>query len=701
MNYIKNMDIKKMKQKDKNSDAIKIKKKYLKLLKEINIHNKLYYDKNNPKISDAEYDALWKNIKDLEINFPFLKRKDTPTKQVGYSPNKIFSKIKHNYPMLSLENALNLEDIKKYIEKTSRYLNIQNQFVELIAEPKIDGLSISLKYENGNFISGSTRGDGQIGEDVTQNLKTINNIPKKIEQLKKIKIFEIRGEIYMNKKDFIKLNDIRKEKNESLFANPRNAAAGSLRQLDKNIVKERNLKFFAYTYGEISNNVIYKSQSEFLEKIKNYGFPTNEHFKICKNLEDIELFYNKIEKIRDILEYDIDGIVYKINNINIQKRLGLVGRAPRWAIARKFPAEKAETQIKDITIQVGRTGILTPVAELNPVFIGGVKVSRVSLHNQDEIERKDIRIGDTIKLQRAGDVIPQVISVDKSKRKKNSIKFYIPKECPCCKSKTFRNKDEVAIKCTGGIAKCEDQQLGSLEYFVSRNAFNIEGLGGKNLKKFWKDKLIKYPFDIFYLNKFKDKIINKEGFGEKSYFNLINSINQKKTISLEKFIYSLGIPQVGQRTSNLLSKHFKNFSNWFESIKKLNKNDKKIFDQFINIDGIGPDVVEDIKNFFNIEKIEIVKKLKDALDKIEEYKFSKKKNSKLSEKVIVFTGTLEKMSRNEAKSKAEELGAKVTNSVSTNTDYVIAGKDSGSKEKKAKELNVKILNENEWMKFLI
>ena len=691
-----------MKNKDKKGkDVTKIKKKYLKLKKEINIHNKLYYDENNPKISDSEYDKLWRDFKNLETTFPFLKTKDTPTTHVGYKPNQKFSKVKHNYPMLSLENAVNLEEIKKYIEKTLRYLKTKNQFIELIAEPKIDGLSISLKYKKGKFISGATRGDGQVGEDVTLSLRTINDIPKEISQLQNIEIFEVRGEIYMNKDDFLNLNNKRKKNNESLFANPRNAASGSLRQIDKKIVKERKLKFFAYTYGELSKKILFKSQSEFLDKIRNYGFPTNNNFKICRNFEDVELFYNKIEKIRGNLKYDIDGIVYKINSLDIQKRLGLVGRSPRWAIARKFPAEKAETQIKSITIQVGRTGVLTPVAELAPVLVGGVRVSRVSLHNQDEINRKDIRIGDTIKLQRAGDVIPQVISVDKSKRIKNAKRFIIPSICPCCKSKTYRKKNEVAIKCTGGLSLCEDQQLGSLEYFVSRDAFNIEGLGEKNLKKFWKDKFIKYPYDIFYLNKYKNEIINKEGFGEKSYLNLINSINLKKTISLEKFIYSLGAPQVGQRTSNLLSKHFKNFKSWFESIKNLSNGNIKMYDHFINIDGIGPDVVDDIKNFFNKEKNEIVRKLSKALDKIEEYKFTKQTNSKLSEKIIVFTGTLEKMSRSEAKSKAEELGAKVTNSVSNNTDYVIAGKDSGSKEKKARELNVKILNENEWIKFLI
>jgi DNA ligase (NAD+) len=696
------MDIKKMKNKNKKGkDVTKIKKKYLKLKKEINIHNKLYYDENNPKISDSEYDKLWRDFKNLGTTFPFLKTKDTPTTHVGYKPNQKFSKVKHNYPMLSLENAVNLEEIKKYIEKTLRYLKTKNQFIELIAEPKIDGLSISLKYKKGKFISGATRGDGQVGEDVTLSLRTINNIPKEISQFQNIEIFEVRGEIYMNKDDFLNLNNKRKKNNESLFANPRNAASGSLRQLDKKIVKERKLKFFAYTYGELSKKILFKSQSEFLDKIRNYGFPTNDNFKVCRNFEDVELFYNKIEKIRGNLKYDIDGIVYKINSLDIQKRLGLVGRSPRWAIARKFPAEKAETQIKDITIQVGRTGVLTPVAELAPVLVGGVRVSRVSLHNQDEINRKDIRIGDTIKLQRAGDVIPQVISVDKSKRIKNAKRFIIPSICPCCKSKTYRKKNEVAIKCTGGLSLCEDQQLGSLEYFVSRDAFNIEGLGGKNLKKFWKDGFIKYPYDIFYLNKYKNEIINKEGFGEKSYLNLINSINLKKTISLEKFIYSLGAPQVGQRTSNLLSKHFKNFKSWFESIKNLSNGDIKMYDHFINIDGIGPDVVDDIKKFFNKEKIEIIRKLSKALDKIEEYKFTKQTNSKLSEKIIVFTGTLEKMSRSEAKSKAEELGAKVTNSVSNNTDYVIAGNDSGSKEKKARELNVKILNENEWMKFLI
>ena len=468
----------------KEKDVKKIKKKYLKLKKEINLHNKLYYDESNPKISDSEYDKLWKKFKNLETDFPFLKTEDTPTTKVGYKPSQNFSKIKHSYPMLSLENALNLDEVKKYIEKISRYLNIKNQFIELIAEPKIDGLSIALKYKKGKFISGATRGDGQIGEDVTLNLNTVKNIPKEIPQLVNVELFEVRGEIYMKKDDFLNLNDIRKKKGESLFANTRNAASGSLRQLDKQVVKERNLKFFAYTHGELSKEINFKNQSEFLKKLKKYGFPINVHFKICNNFDDIELFYNKIERSRNNLNYDIDGIVYKINNFDIQKRLGLVGRSPRWAIARKFPAEKAETQIKNITIQVGRTGVLTPVAELVPVLIGGVKVSRVSLYNQDEINRKDIRIGDTIKLQRAGDVIPQVVSVEKSKRIKNTKRFTIPSVCPCCKSKTYRKKDEVAIKCSGGWSLCEDQQLGSLEYFVSRNAFNIEGLGGKNLKKF-------------------------------------------------------------------------------------------------------------------------------------------------------------------------------------------------------------------------
>ena len=513
------MDIKKMKIKDKKEKNVKkIKEEYLKLKNEINSHNKLYYDQNNPKISDSEYDLLWNELKSLEEKFPFLKTKKSPTIQVGYKANQGFSKVKHSSPMLSLENALNIEDVKKYIEKISRYLNLKNEFIELVAEPKIDGLSISLKYKNGKFISGATRGDGQIGEDVTSSLMTIKNIPKEVINLKNIDVFEIRGEIYMDKKDFLFLNKNRKLNGESLFANPRNAAAGSLRQLDNEVVKKRNLKFFGYTYGEISKEIAFKSQKEFLDIIRHYGFPTNEDFKICKNFNDIEIFYNEIEKKRDKLKYDIDGIVYKIYYIDVQKRLGLVGRAPRWAIARKFPAEKAETQINDIKIQVGRTGILTPVAELNPVLIGGVRVSRVSLHNQDEIDRKDIRIGDTIKLQRAGDVIPQVISVDKNKRNKNSKKFTIPSICPCCKSKTCRKKGEVAIKCTGGLSKCEDQQLGSLEYFVSRDAFNIEGLGGKNLKKFWKEGFIKYPYDIFYLNKYKNEIINKEGFGEKSYF---------------------------------------------------------------------------------------------------------------------------------------------------------------------------------------
>ena len=421
------MDTKKMENKDKKKkDVKKIRKKYLKIKKEIIINKKLYYDENNPKISDAQYDQLWKELKNLEEIFPFLKTKDSPVTKIGYKPNQNFSKVTHNQPMLSLENALNLDEIKKYIEKIMRYLNLKNQFIELIAEPKIDGLSIALKYEKGKFVSGATRGDGQIGEDVTSSLETIQDIPREISELKNIDLFEVRGEIYMNKKDFLILNNTRKEKGEDLFANPRNAASGSLRQLNKKIVEERNLKFFAYTYGVLSKKIIFKKQSDFLNKIKNYGFPTSDLFKICNNFDDVEIFYNKIEKNRDNLKYDIDGIVYKINNIDLQKRLGLVGIAPRWAISRKFPAEKAETLIKKITIQVGRTGILTPVAELEPVFVGGVKVSRVSLHNQDEIDRKDIRIGDTIKLQRAGDVIPQVITVDKNKRNKNSKKITKP-----------------------------------------------------------------------------------------------------------------------------------------------------------------------------------------------------------------------------------------------------------------------------------
>ena len=684
----------------KNDDLKKIKKKYFQLKKEVEHHNKLYYQDNKPVISDSVYDKIWKQLKETEIKYPNLKIAGSPISKVGYSPRKNLKKINHSKPMLSLDNAMDQKDVLNFIEKTKRYLNDKSKFIQLIAEPKIDGLSIALRYENGKFTFGATRGDGSIGEDVTKNLSMVKDIPKEIAHLSKIDVFELRGEIYIEKDDFLNLNNIRKKIGKSLFANPRNAAAGSLRQLNQEIVKERNLRFFAYTHGELSKEMKFETQSQFLEKINNYGFRTNRQFKVCNNINDIENFYKKILNAREDLEYDIDGIVYKINNFNIQTRLGLVGRSPRWAIARKFPAEHGITTIKNITIQVGRTGILTPVAELIPVLIGGVRVSRVSLHNQDEINRKDIRIGDTIELQRAGDVIPQVISVDKTKRNKNAKKFSIPSICPCCKSKTYKKRDEVAIKCSGGWSSCEDQQLGTLKYFVSRDAFNIEGLGEKNLKKFWKDGFIKYPYDIFYLHKYKNQIINKEGFGEKSYLNLINSISLKKTISLEKFIYSLGAPQVGQRTSNLLSKHFKNFKNWFKSIKILSSGNQVMYDQFVNIDGIGPDIADDIKNFFDKEKIEIVNKLNIALHKIQEYRFSKQSNSKLSEKIIVFTGTLEKMSRSEAKSKAEELGAKVTNSVSNSTDYVIAGKDSGSKEKKAKELNVKILNENEWIKFL-
>ena len=689
-----------MKKVKENNNIINVKKEYSKLKKEIELHNKLYYEKNDPKISDFEYDKIWRKLSKIEKEYPLLKNKNSPSEKVGFEPNKSFKKVIHSKPMLSLDNAMDEEDVKKFIEKTGRFLNKEDQFIQLIAEPKIDGLSISLTYENGLFVLGATRGDGETGEDVTQNLKKIRDIPNEIPQLRNIKKFEIRGEIYMEKNDFDNLNIERKRNNENIFSNPRNAAAGSLRQLSSDVVKKRNLRFFGYSYGEFSNNLKFNKQDDFLKKIKSMGFRINDLFQICNNLEDAEIFYNKISEKRSSLEYDIDGIVFKINDTYTQNRLGISGRSPRWAIARKFPAELAKTKIKTITIQVGRTGILTPVAELEPVMISGVRVSRVSLHNQDEIDRKDIRIGDIINLQRAGDVIPQVVSVDKSKRNVKIKKFHMPNFCPCCKSKVFKKENEVAIRCSGGWNLCEDQQLGSLEYFISRDAFNIEGLGGKNLKKFWKEKFIKYPHDIFKLENYKREIINKDGFGEKSYTNLINSINSKKNIPLDKFIYSLGIPQIGQRTSRLLSKHFKNFNNWFASIKSLKEGNSKTYDNLINIDGIGPDVVDDIKNFFNDEKIKIVEKLQKTLNVIEDYKFIKQSNSKISEKIIVFTGTLKRMSRSEAKSKAEQMGAKVVSAVTKNTDFVVVGADAGKKRRKAEELKIKILDEKEWIKFI-
>lgn len=636
------------------------------LSNEIQRHNQLYYELDAPVISDAEYDKLLMELMQLEKDFPLLTSDDSPTQNVGSAPARKFGKVEHLTPMLSISNGFSTEDISEFIESIQKFLGVTDDIL-IYAEPKIDGLSFSARYEDGNLVSVATRGDGTMGENITANMKTIKGFPLKIPQEA---LLEVRGEVYMNHADFSELNK------DGDFANPRNAAAGSLRQLDPAITASRPLNYFVYS---TSPNIA-PTQKDTLDKLSAFGFATNPLNKLCHNLDEIIANYNEIYAKRSSLEYDIDGMVYKVNRIDFQNRLGMRSRSPRWAIAHKFPAEKARTILEKIEIQVGRTGALTPVAHLKPVTVGGVVVSRASLHNEDEIKRKDIRVGDLVTIQRAGDVIPQIISAE---RNGYAEEYIFPQTCPACGSHTLREEDEAVRRCTGGLI-CPAQAVERLIHFVSRKAFDIEGLGDQHIENFHTDGLIKEPADIFRLE--KDNIVHREKWGEKSAINLIVAINERRNIALERFIYALGIRHVGESTAKLLAKNFKTFA-------ALQSAD---VDAISAIDGIGMAAAEELVGFFSEEHN---KKLLDNLLKevnVEDY-VSNIQASAITDKTIVFTGSLSKMSRDEAKAQAERLGAKVSSSVSKKTDYVVAGEDSGSKLKKATELGVKVLTEDEWL----
>ena len=668
------------------------------LAREISEHDRHYHVEDAPVISDADYDALSRRYSAIEARFPDLLRADSPSQRVGAPPAAGFAKVPHSRPMLSLENAFGEDDIHAFFDRVRRFLNLgADEAIEAVGEPKIDGLSVAIRYEKGNFILGATRGDGTVGEDITHNLRTVKDLPKVLTGLCP-DILEIRGEVYMRKDEFATLNQTRAKAGEAAFANPRNAAAGSLRQLDPSITAKRPLHFFAYALGETSGPVG-RTHWESLDRLKSWGLAVNTHARVCRGpAEAIEL-YNEIDEARSDLAYDIDGVVFKVNRVDWQDRLGTVSRAPRWAVAYKFEAARAETVLSKIIIQVGRTGTLTPVAELEPVTVGGVVVSRATLHNEDEIARKDIREGDRVLIQRAGDVIPQVISVIEGKAGKRAKPFVFPERCPVCDSLATRDEGEVARRCTGGLV-CPAQAVERLRHFVSRDAFDIEGLGAKHILAMWRDGLIARPGDIFRLREKSQKLLEREGWGEQSAENLFAAIDERRQISLTRFIYALGIRRVGRSTARLLAKHYVSLGDWRHAMTEAQDAESEAYASLVAIDGIGPSVAADILGFFAEEhNRQVLDDLAGEVD-ITDFEGAVDTDSPIAGKTIVFTGGLASMTRSEAKARAETLGAKVTGSVSAKTDYVVIGTDAGSKADKARALGVEVLSEDEWTRLI-
>jgi DNA ligase (NAD+) len=675
------------------------KRELARLAAEIARFDAAYHVDDSPLVPDAEYDALRRRNEAIEALFPALVRPDSPSGRVGAEPASGFAKVTHSRPMLSLNNAFDGDDVREFIAGIRRFLKeLQGDPaipLELVAEPKIDGLAVSVRYEGGNFVLGATRGDGTIGEDVSANLRTIENLPLAISDGAPA-VLEVRGEVYMTNDDFAALNRQQEAAGERLYANPRNAAAGSLRQIDASITAQRPLRFHAW--DEVSEQRA-GTQWEALQQLKGWGFEVNPLTKRFSNADELLQFYAELADRRHALAYDIDGIVYKINRLDWQDRLGFVSRAPRWAIAHKFAAEKAVTVLREITIQVGRTGTLTPVAELEPVTVGGVVVARATLHNEDEIGRKDIREGDTVVVQRAGDVIPQVVSVVAKKRPRASRPFAFPDRCPQCGSRALREEGAAARRCTGGLV-CPAQAVERLKHFVSRDAFDIEGLGGKHIESLWKDGLIGPPGDIFRLGEHADTIREREGWGERSLENVLAAIERGRTISLARLIYALGIRQVGQATAQLLAKQYGSFDAWREAMEGAEDRESDAFDDLVNVDGIGPSVADDILAFMGeAHNREVLDEL-DRVLTVEPYVASEAAASAIAGKTVVFTGSLESMSRSEAKARAEALGAKVAGSVSNRTDLVVGGADAGSKAKKARELGVEVVDEETWLRMI-
>ena len=671
---------------DKNKIQLNYSNK-IKLFKKL---NKFYYEKSQPMVDDRDYDQLKKDILELENKYEYLNSDFSPSKTIGYKPSKNFKKIFHRVPMLSLSNAFTKDDLINFEKKILNFLSKKNNFkLNYSAEPKIDGISASLTYKDGKLEKGLSRGDGKEGEDITENLKTINDIPKKILSKDFPEYIDIRGEVFIKNSKFNKLKD--------KFANPRNAASGSLRQKNPKDTEKIPLNFIAYTFG-FEKGLKVENQFDFLKKLDDWGFKTNPLNKLISGIDNLFLNYHDIEKQRSNLDFDIDGIVYKINEFELQKRLGNVANAPRWAIAHKFSSNKAVSEILDIDIQIGRTGALTPVAKIKPINIGGVMVSNATLHNEDEINRKDIRLGDTVTVERAGDVIPHILSVNLKKRKKNSSKFKFPEKCPSCGSKTIKEfnsitkKNDAVRRCSSEGFYCEKISIEKLKHFVSKEAFNIDGFGKKIVENFWKLKLIKYPQDIFNLD--YNKIKKLDGWGNLSVENLKYSINQKKNISLEKFIYALGIRHIGLENAKLISKYFETFMK-FKNLSKTKK-----FDDLLNIDGIGETQINSIKSFFlneiNLKVLNELEKVLTINNSVQE-----NKNGLLKNKTFLVTGKLDGISRAEVKSLIEENSGTTVSSVSKKLNFLIIG-DNPTKRKieTAKGLKINIIDQKQFLNML-
>jgi DNA ligase (NAD+) len=690
---------------------------HMRLALELEAHDRRYYQEDAPTVTDAAYDALRQRFNAIEKRFPELVSADSPSQKIGAAPSGRFRKVRHAVPMLSLDNAFAEEDVRDFAERIQRFLKLPDDKIDFSAEPKIDGLSMSLRYEGGELLTAATRGDGAEGEDVTANIRTLEDVPHRLKGRSIPDICEVRGEVYMTKQAFLALNKKQVEAGEAPFANPRNSAAGSLRQKDPSITASRPLGFFAYAWGEMSA-MPENTQTGMIHWFERCGFKTNPLTKLCLSLDQLIAFHRRIEEQRAGLDYDIDGVVYKVDRIDWQERLGFVSRTPRWGIAHKFPAERATTVLRDIEIQVGRTGTLAPVGKLEPVGVGGVIVQNVTLHNEDYIkgiggdgepirEGRDIRIGDTVVIQRAGDVIPQVVDVVIDKRPKGAKEFHFPKKCPCplhtdvVREETATGEEGSRARCTGEFA-CPFQKIEHLKLFVSRRAFDIDGLGEKQLQYFFDEGWVKEPADIFTLEKRNNKLKLEEieGYGETSVRNLFAAIDSRRRIALERFIFALGMRHVGETTALALARGYGSWDAFHDACLKVAKGDEEAIAEMDALDQIGDTVIASVGAYFGESHNRgIVDRLVKELDEIVDTE-KPRSNSKVAGKTVVFTGSLEKMTRDEAKATAERLGAKAAGSVSKKTDYVVAGPGAGSKLAEAKKHGVTVLTEDEWLKLI-
>ncbi|MCA6106656.1 NAD-dependent DNA ligase LigA [Bradyrhizobium cenepequi] len=690
---------------------------HTRLALELEAHDRRYYQEDAPTISDAEYDALRQRFNAIEKRFPEFVTAESPSQKVGAAPSGRFKKVRHALPMLSLDNAFAEPDVLDFVGRITRFLKLPDDKIDFSAEPKIDGLSMSLRYEGGELVTAATRGDGAVGEDVTANIRTLEDVPQKLRGRNVPDICEVRGEVYMTKHAFLALNERQKAAGDTVFANPRNSAAGSLRQKDPGITASRPLGFFAYAWGQMSA-MPEDTQSGMIHWFERCGFKTNPLTKLCHSVDELLAFHHKIEEQRAELDYDIDGVVYKVDRIDWQERLGFVSRTPRWAIAHKFPAERAMTVLRDIEIQVGRTGSFTPVGKLEPVGVGGVIVQNVTLHNEDYIkgigghgeqlrEGRDIRIGDTVVIQRAGDVIPQVVDVVIDKRPKNAKEFHFPKKCPCplhtdvVREETATGEEGARARCTGEFA-CPFQKIEHLKLFVSRRAFDIDGLGEKQLAFFFEKEWVREPADIFTLPKRNQKLKLEEieGYGETSVRNLFGAIENRRRIALERFIYALGMRHVGETTALALARGYGSWEAFHDACLRVAKGDEEAIAEMDALDQIGDTVIKSVAAYFGESHNRgIVERLVKELDEIVDTE-KPKSSSAIAGKTVVFTGSLEKMTRDEAKATAERLGAKAASSVSKKTDYVVAGPGAGSKLAEAQKHGVAVLTEDEWLKLI-